>query len=149
MLIWPSWTICHSPWKNKQTMVLSVADIAEFALKCSALQSLFKRSCMNSRCWAEVQKKEKSASWQSFAVRTHPSTSPPAFHQLCSVSSMFRRMQDRCWAAPVSSGNTAHCSWIWEDFVCTRKKKRVSQRERLWGQRRRTYVPELQKHPTD
>lgn len=43
--------------------------------------------------WKYKKKCKKNATWQLFAFRTYAFTSPPAFHQLCSVSIIFCRLQ--------------------------------------------------------
>lgn len=78
---------------------------------------------------------------QSRRIRSHPASLRVQHHH----ADFDRRVQDRCSLAPASPGNSVHRAWIGEDSLYTRKMKRVSQRERLWGQRRRTGVPELQK----
>lgn len=86
---------------------------------------------MNGRCWVEVQKKKvKNATWQSFAFRTYPSTSPPAFHQLCSVSIIFYSL----WlqrAGQVFSG--ARLTWeLCSLHMNLRRLCLVPEKERQW-----------------
>lgn len=120
-------------------MVFRVAEIVEFALKCSSLQSLFERSCsagMNDRCWAEVQKKPDS---NLAVIRSQDasiySTSLPAFHQLCSMSSVFCRL----WlqhAGQVFSAPTPPPPFTWELCSLRMNLRRLC----LYPRKRREWV---------